>query len=193
MTRTDKAASAANDTKVKLIAAAAAEFNNHGFAGTDTNRIARAAGFAPQTFYRHFADKTAIFIRVYEQWQHDEREKIAAAMRAVPENEAQALAIAETLLAAHREWAVFRRSLRLLALEDGRVRAARATSRRTQLLALGSDDGDHWPESVAALMTVERLCDAAADREIDDLSIAREPWVRLVAKALRPLWERRSS
>ena len=52
-------------TPERLIAAAAAEFREAGFAGTDSNRIARRAGFAPQTFYRWFKDKTEIFIAVY--------------------------------------------------------------------------------------------------------------------------------
>ena len=56
-------------TAEKLLYAAAAEFNEHGFAGTDTNRIARRAGFAPQTFYRWYEDKIEIFIRVYEYWE----------------------------------------------------------------------------------------------------------------------------
>jgi AcrR family transcriptional regulator len=43
-------------TSNDLIAAAAAEFNEFGFSGTDTNRIARRAGYAPQTFYRWFKD-----------------------------------------------------------------------------------------------------------------------------------------
>src|SRR5215470_8598720 len=62
---------ARTSTGEKLVRAAAREFNEHGFLGTDTNRIARRAGFAPQTFYRWFGDKTEIFIKVYEQWQRD--------------------------------------------------------------------------------------------------------------------------
>ena len=54
----------APSTGEKLIAAAAAEFDDHGFLGTDTNKIARRAGFAPQTFYRWHKDKTAIFLAV---------------------------------------------------------------------------------------------------------------------------------
>src|SRR5262245_12814544 len=65
--RTDK------PTSAKLIAAAAKEFNQRGFDGTDTNRIARRAGFAPQTFYRWFRDKTEIFLAVYRAWDEEER------------------------------------------------------------------------------------------------------------------------
>lgn len=173
------------DTNGLLLAAAAAEFNTHGFSGTDTNRIARAAGFAPQTFYRHFADKTEIFIRVYEQWQEDERKKIATAMRDAPSSKGQALAVAATLIAAHREWGRFRRSLRLLAVDDDRVRAARAASRRAQLDALSQRLAPSlWADRVGALLTVERLCDAAADAETDDLGIDPAAWAALVAEAI---------
>lgn len=179
------------DTRARLIAAAATEFNTRGFSGTDTNRIARAAGFAPQTFYRHFADKTAIFIRVYEQWQHDEREKIAIAMRAASADESRDHAIARSLLDAHGDWAVFRRSLRLIALEDDRVRAVRAASRRAQLATLGITGPERWAQAVAALLMIERLCDAAADAEIDDLGIGRAEWIAIVATALAALREAR--
>lgn len=173
------------DTRSRLLAAAAAEFNSRGFNGTDTNRIARAAGFAPQTFYRHYADKTEIFIRVYERWQEDERKKIAAAMRAEPTSAGQALAVAATLIAGHSEWARFRRSLRLLAVEDDRVRAARAASRRAQLDTLPDRTGpSSWADRVAALLTVERLCDAAADAETYDLEIEASAWTALVAEAI---------
>lgn len=173
------------DTKALLLAAAAIEFNTLGFNGTDTNRIARAAGFAPQTFYRHFADKTEIFIRVYEQWQEDERTRIASAMHAAPNSAGQALAVAATLIADHREWARFRRSLRLLAVEDDRVRAARAASRRGQLDALSARLAPSpWASRVGALLTVERLCDAAADAETEDLGIDPQDWTALVADAI---------
>ena len=43
-------------------------FNRDGFHGTDSNRIARAAGYAPGSFYKHFADKRAIFLEAWEAW-----------------------------------------------------------------------------------------------------------------------------
>src|SRR5713226_3801558 len=75
------AAQRGKPTSAKLIAAAAKEFNTRGFHGTDTNRIARRAGFAPQTFYRHFADKTAIFLAVYERWWKDESAALQSVLR----------------------------------------------------------------------------------------------------------------
>ena len=64
----------ASDTRTRLLNAATEEFNEKGFAGTDTNQIARQAGFAPQTFYRWFDDKTQIFIAAYRGWEDIERE-----------------------------------------------------------------------------------------------------------------------
>jgi AcrR family transcriptional regulator len=65
-----------------LIEAAAREFNTAGFHGTNTNLIARAAGFAPQTFYRHFEDKIDVFVAAYEYWQAREREAVSRALGA---------------------------------------------------------------------------------------------------------------
>lgn len=181
-------------TRTRLLEAAAAEFNTQGFHGTDTNRIARAAGFAPQTFYRHFEDKLDAFIRVYQRWQDDGRGEIAAVLRRTPAGVDAADAVAAVLLKAHRDWRVFRRSLRLLAVEDPRVRAARAAGRLAQLGELASMAGDSQsarPARVAALLTVERLCDAAADAEIADLGVAAHAWRPLVAEAVRRLREAR--
>lgn len=175
-----------SETRQRLIAAAAEAFNSHGFHGTDSNRIARAAGYAPQTFYRHFTDKTDIFIRVYERWQADEQRNLAEAIRAAPRGRPRSLAAAAVMIAAHRRWAGFRRSLRLLAVEDARVRAARAESRRRQLAPAGPEAPD-WPERVAALLTIERLCDAIADAEIDDLGVPEPEWAPRIADAIEAL------
>src|SRR5271157_298904 len=71
-------------TQASLLEAGMREFNAHGFDGTDTNRIARAAGFAPQTFYRHFEDKTAIFLAVYERWWKGEVASLEKAANGQP-------------------------------------------------------------------------------------------------------------
>ena len=56
------------ETRRALIEAAARIFNSAGYHSTDSNRIAREAGYAPGTFYVHFPDKLAIFLEVYESW-----------------------------------------------------------------------------------------------------------------------------
>lgn len=56
------------ETRERLVVAAAQLFNRVGYDGTDSNRIAREAGYAPGTFYKHFRDKKEIFLAVYEGW-----------------------------------------------------------------------------------------------------------------------------
>ena len=66
------------ETRARLVAAAGAAFEHDGYFGTDTNRIAKAAGYAPGTFYKHFADKAEIFVAVYEAWIAREWDGVAA-------------------------------------------------------------------------------------------------------------------
>ena len=180
----------ASDTFDRLIDAAAAEFNSVGFHGTDTNKIARRAGFAPQTFYRHLADKTDAFIAVYRDWQERERREVVAAYEAPLDGGDRDVVVAEIILRAHRDWRVFRRSLRLLAVEDDRVRQTRADGRRGQLKALSQLYPSltvRLANGYAELLVIERLCDAAADDEIVDMGIAEADWTLQVAAAVRRL------
>ena len=85
-----------------------AEFNRYGFEGTDTNRIARHAGFAPQTFYRWFAHKTEIFIATYRSWENLERQVLEDLLR----GQASAERLVEAIVSHHAEYKIFRRSLR---------------------------------------------------------------------------------
>jgi AcrR family transcriptional regulator len=56
------------ESRRALIEAAGTIFNTVGYYGTDTNRIAVAAGYTPGTFYTHFTDKREIFLEVYRGW-----------------------------------------------------------------------------------------------------------------------------
>ena len=149
--------------------AAANEFNEYGFQGTDTNRIARRAGFAPQTFYRWFEDKIDIFIKVYEEWQRQEMGDLG---KLLADNAAD-VRLVQACVDHHRAFMVFRRSLRLLSLENERVRAARAASRLRQiefLTTLHKEQRD--PSQLAvALLQFERLADALAEGEIADMGL----------------------
>lgn len=157
------------DTARKLLTAAAAEFNKYGFEGTDTNKIARRAGFAPQTFYRWFVDKTEIFIRVYEDWQQQE---VGILRKLLAENASDAKLV-KACVAHHKAYLNFRRSLRRLAVEDARVRTARAESRLRQidfLRRMGGTQAD--PARLAAvLLQLERLSDAVAEGELADMGL----------------------
>ncbi|HEY6622042.1 MAG TPA: TetR/AcrR family transcriptional regulator [Steroidobacteraceae bacterium] len=174
-------------TYASLLDAAEIEFNTRGFDGTDSNRIARAAGFAPQTFYRHFEDKRAAFLAVYERWWKGE---VAALQKAGGGELPGGEAAARVALAFHTKWRGFRRALRHLAIVDPRVRAARTAARRSQIARIGEltpqvtrSDG----ELAAALLKTERLCDAVAEGELADLGISPNSAKALVRAAIKEL------
>jgi AcrR family transcriptional regulator len=99
----------------KLIEAAQAEFEEHGYDNTNSNAIAKRAGYAPQTFYRHFEDKRAIFLAVYQQWSAVEVRDVSVA--GTPE----AIAAALVLLAIVRfVWQVFCLPARLFSRAQSR-------------------------------------------------------------------------
>ena len=161
-------------TRARLVAAAKEEFVDRGFAGTDSNKIARRAGFAPQTFYRWFKDKTDIFLAVYRSWEREEGVTIG---RLIAQRAAGA-ALAEALIAHQGAYRVFRRGLKTLTLQDGRVREARAASRRRQIAQIA-----HWsaprpapaPEAIAVrLLELERLADAVAEGEFADIGFGED-------------------
>jgi AcrR family transcriptional regulator len=188
MKRTRKTAATRDpaQTRKDLLRAAMREFNTHGFAGTDTNRIARVAGYAPQTFYRHFDDKIAIFLAVYEDWWQAEVSALDASQSPAP---ASAKKAAEIAIDFHTRWRVFRRSLRLLSVEDARVRASRAQARQVQIARAKQRNPAKRSDAewVALLLTSERLCDAVADGELADLGLNKSAALKLVTEAMRPL------
>lgn len=170
------------ETRAKLLVAAEKEFNTRGFDGTDTNRIARRAGYAPQTFYRHYPDKTAIFLAVYDAWWRAEAASLA---QTGAQNAKEA---ARVVLDFHARWRIFRRSLRHLAVADPTVRKARAAARRAQI-ARWKKAGSRrsTAELAGALLTAERLCDAAAEGELADLGLFKANALKLVAQAMSQL------
>jgi AcrR family transcriptional regulator len=173
-----------SQTRADLIAAAAHAFNTDGYHGTDTNKIARAAGYAPQTFYRHFRDKIDVFVAVYERWQAEERAAIAEASSATSAEDA----IVKAVLSHHASWKTFRRSLRWLAIENDVARSARTESRARQLddlARLDSNAGRPRAELLAALLAIERLCDAAADGELEDSGLSEGDISEVVRMAVR--------
>lgn len=173
------------ETRARLLDAAEAEFNTRGYHGTDTNRIAHAAGYAPQTFYRHYANKTAVFLAVYDRWWRAEGAVVGDIVRTRGRSPAALATIAEIVIAFHTHWRIFRRSLRLLAVEDGKVRKARAAARLAQIRAIKALPGGMMRSDVdliAALLKLERLCDAVADDELTDLGIT-EPVARAMVVA----------
>ena len=169
--RADAPLAAGEDTRTLLLRAAATEFIEHGFAGTDTNRIARRAGFAPQTFYRWYKDKIDIFVQVYQVWEDAETAILGELMA----RQATSLQIAEALAEGQRSFLIFRRHLRQLAYDHPEIKQARADSRKRHIAALRewqprltADDA-----TVAAiLLQLERLCDAIAENKLTNMGLS---------------------
>jgi AcrR family transcriptional regulator len=169
-TASRRVAGGRGETSSRLVEAAAKEFAECGFEGTDTNKIARRAGFAPQTLYRWFEDKTAIFLAVYSEWVREQLERTDVLLR----RDATEIELIDAAIAHHRSYHLFRRSLRHVALIDDRVRKARAQSRLAQIEQI-----KRWLEPVQRstaeiavfLLEHERLCDAVADAEVRDMGL----------------------
>ena len=188
-TRKKPPARAPEETRSKLVEAAGRLFNSVGYFGTDSNRIAREAGYAPGTFYVHFADKREIFLEVYRGWVSSEWQAIAAAI--APEKGAAAgsqnLRIAQAVLRHHREWRMFRKSLRALTVTDERVHRARVTERARQIAQaaelLRARGVTQTPARIYAnLLLFEILCDAVADGDTATLGLKeRDILARLAA------------
>jgi AcrR family transcriptional regulator len=190
---------APEETRSKLVEAAGKLFNSVGYFGTDSNRIARAAGYAPGTFYVHFADKREIFLEVYRGWVDSEWRAIAAAIAPEkgagarspslrsPSLRSQSLRIAQAVLRHHREWRMFRKSLRALTVTDERVHQARVAQRERQITQtaelLKARGVSQTPARIYAnLLLFEILCDAVADGDTATLGLKeRDILARLAA------------
>ena len=174
-------------TREKLIGAALAEFNLHGFDGTNSNKIARTAGFAPQTFYRNFADKRSVFIAAYELWQREEWAEldVSSFLNGRPVKD-----MAETLLAFHARYRVFRLSLVKLAAEHTEIAEARAKSRLQQIdraVVGGSALGNDRVKILAAILATETILDAVVAGIFDAYSTSSEETLQLVIDSVAPL------
>ncbi|MDP9140522.1 MAG: TetR/AcrR family transcriptional regulator [Pseudomonadota bacterium] len=157
-------------TRERIIRAALAEFMDVGFGSTDTNKIARRAGFAPQTFYRWFSDKVTVFVAAYAAWESDEWSMLEGLI----ESQAKAEAIVDAVIAHHQATLIFRRSLHQLAVELTPVREARAASRKRQvqkLLNWAALDKRSFDAVALKLFQFERLVDAHVEGELRDMGV----------------------
>ena len=165
----------AQESRRLLVEAAAQIFNSDGFHGTDTNRIAKAAGYTPGTFYTHFPDKRAIFLEVYRTWVDSELIDIAAGFKFKGPNRRERLA--RTILNHHKRWKTFRASLRALYAIDPEIRTARLAQRARQIdtVTAISVEAGREPSSRSRifcnLLIVEVICDSIADGNLQALKI----------------------
>src|ERR1700735_347167 len=181
------------ETRPALIETAARIFNSAGYHGTDSNRIAREAGYAPGTFYVHFADKLAIFLEVYETWVSAEWSSIEEILKSGGPARTIRQRLSRAVLEHHRKWRTFRASLRALGATDARVHAARVASRdrqietMTRLLRARNTPVPSRARMLAQLLFAEALCDAVAEGDAKSLGIREDEILRLLEESSRAL------
>jgi AcrR family transcriptional regulator len=163
------------ETRARLVAAAEV-FNKSGFEGTDSNKIAKAAGYAPGTFYKHFEDKRAIFLAVYREWVSREWQDVRATLAEEGSTKQRASRLVASLIAYHAKWRGFRSSLRAIVGTDATVRAFYRSERRRQLEMLAELGGKTHArasreEDAMLLFVTERAADALADGEAAALGL----------------------
>jgi AcrR family transcriptional regulator len=163
-----------SDTYARIVAAAAIEFEQHGFYATDTNRIARAAGYAPATFYKHFDNKLAVFLAVYDTWVEREWEQIDALAKRPGDSITRVRRIVDFLVDHHRRWRGFRAALRALTATETAARNHHAGIRRDQVARFRALLGgaDEASDAVLLLLYLDRVCDAIALGELRLLGVA---------------------
>lgn len=183
---------APEETRARLVAGAAEVFNREGYFGTDSTGIAREAGYAAGTFYKHFPDKRAILLAAYENWVTAEWRAIEEEMAAGGAPGQVAGRIVDLVVRLHTRWRGLRASLLALVPVDANVRRFYRDQRRRQLALIAEMRRRRGArprpaaEDAVLLFALERSCDAIAVGEVRDLSLDRDE----VLLALRALVER---
>jgi AcrR family transcriptional regulator len=163
-----------------LVAAAEKLFRRHGYFATDSNAIARAAGYAPASFYTHFRDKLDIFLFVYERWVMGEWRAIERALAESVDERDWLSDVIDSIMNHHRAWRRFRASLRAMAAIEPAVRTAQNKQRQRQMKwlqdlcaakQLGTPDA---PMSLAILLATERILDAVAEGDASTVGVGPE-------------------
>jgi AcrR family transcriptional regulator len=153
-------------------------------------RIARAAGYAAGTFYKHFADKSEALLAAYERW-------VTAEWRAVEEEVAAGGTTREIadrivclVLELHVRWRGLRAALATLLATDAEARRFHRDQRRRQLEMMRAQRERRGQrprpaeEDAVLLFTLERTCDAVAGGELRDLSLDRDATLGVLRRLL---------
>jgi AcrR family transcriptional regulator len=181
-------------TRARLLATAAEVFNRDGYLHTNSNKLARAAGYSPGAFYKHFENKRGCFLAVYRAWVTAQWTELEAILERGGAPEPMAKKLVNAVLALHARWSGLRASLRTLVATDPAARAFHRDERRRQLELIAGlrrrlEVGKRAPEEDALLLyALERVADALADGEIADLKLDHDAVVsELVALVARHL------
>jgi len=175
-------------TRERLVNAAAALFNRVGFHGTDSNRIAKEAGYSTGTFYKHFHDKREIFLAVYDAWVTSEWDAIAAELSAGGTPREIARRLVERSIEFHTKWRGLRASLMELVFTDAEVRRSYRKQRRRQLDLIpqlrqrfGLPPGTREEDAIH-LFTAERTYDAIGQKELEALGLDHDTVVEAMVQ-----------
>ncbi len=159
-----------------MIHTAAQTFNEVPYWETDSNQIAKAAGYSTGTFYRHFKDKREIFIAAYREWVAEEWASIESQVAPGQSPGESIDRAADALIEHHRRWRVFRGNLRALVTYDEELRELTHTLRRETLEKMSMLRARQGPPSARSLesdaihaMMFERVCDGIADGDFKSL------------------------
>lgn len=168
------------------------EFIEHGFAGTDTNRIARRAGFAPQTFYRWFGDKKAILTSVLDVWLEAERDTWRAVMH---DTTLPLDVLVDACIDNMRPFLTFRQHLRSVLLNDASLSDQHAQSRSQLINELAGDNSSS--ERLATMASLfcqaDALMEVLARGDINDMGLSDAPGRADLARLLLQLRDKRLS
>lgn len=167
-------------TRERLVDAAAELFNRFGYHGVDSNRIAKEAGYAAGTFYKHFSDKRDAFLAAYENWARSEWEAVRAELDAGGTTEEIARRLVAVAVSFHSRWRGLRASLLELVFADAEVRRFYRAQRRQQIVLMAEIRAARGgkvhtrEEDAIHLYTCERTYDAIAGGELEALGLSRE-------------------
>jgi AcrR family transcriptional regulator len=179
---------APTQTRERLVISAGALFNRVGFHGTDSNRIAKEAGYSTGTFYKHFQDKREIFLAVYDAWVTSEWEAISAELSAGSTPRELAQRVVERSIEFHTKWRGLRASLIELVFTDAEVRRAYRRQRNRQLDLMpqlrqrfGIRPGTREEDAIH-LFTAERTYDAIGQKELEALGLDHDTVVEAMVQ-----------
>jgi AcrR family transcriptional regulator len=181
------------ETRERLIMSAATQFNQFGYHGTDSNAIAKAAGYATGTFYKHFPDKREIFLAAYERWIMAQWKEIADELSLKRQPQQTARRLVALSIRFHTEWSGLRASLMGLVFSDAEARKFFIKQRRRQLdlmaelrsrFALPARTREQ--DAIHLFMT-ERVFDAIGQGEISSLGLDKVVVVESMVEKVQAL------
>lgn len=166
------------ETRKRIIQAAAECFNAHGLAGVDANRIAHAAGYSNGVFYKHFRDKQEALIAAYSAWVDAEWRGIGDELFSGKDKSEIAARVVDFGASLHARWAGLRGAMIALVAIDPSARKAYRNIQSRQLTLVGELRGKMGRprkgdlEADAMIMTtLERVYDAMAAGEFEELGL----------------------